>query len=161
MRTQVEEDAFQAWIYASNCLLYEADTGPALLNVGTADEPRLIPRDQAWQHAYALHVLVACDGDHARLQAAARQSREDISRKAGLGAQRVRQLSRAADLCDQAARMIEQAGGRDDIKARRRLVAAAQHQTMMTALGAIPQVAQDSAEDLIATLRAIDNDEIA
>ena len=43
MRTQVEEDAFQAWIYASNCLLYENDPGPAELNTGTADEPRMVP----------------------------------------------------------------------------------------------------------------------
>ena len=43
MRIQVEEDAFQAWIYASNCLLYENDPGPAELNTGTADEPRMVP----------------------------------------------------------------------------------------------------------------------
>jgi len=47
MRTQVDEDAFQAWIYASNCLLYENDPGPAELNTGTAEEPRMVPRAQA------------------------------------------------------------------------------------------------------------------
>ena len=43
MRTQVDEDAFQAWIYASNCLLYENDPGPAELNTGTAEEPGWSP----------------------------------------------------------------------------------------------------------------------
>jgi hypothetical protein len=79
MRTQVEEDAFQAWIYASNCLLYENDPGPAELNTGTADEPRMVPRAQAWQHAYALHVLVQCEADHARLAAAGRQCRAGMA----------------------------------------------------------------------------------
>ncbi|MFY9929221.1 MAG: hypothetical protein WAK82_14550 [Streptosporangiaceae bacterium] len=78
MRIQVEEDAFQAWIYASNCLLYENDPGPAELNTGTADEPRMVPRAQAWQHAYALDVLVQCEADHARLTAASHQCRASM-----------------------------------------------------------------------------------
>jgi hypothetical protein len=79
MPTQAEEDVFQAWLNARNCLLYGGDSGPGLLNVGSADEPRMVPRSEAWQHAYALHVLGACDADHARLTAAARQCREDMS----------------------------------------------------------------------------------
>jgi hypothetical protein len=103
-RTQVEEDAFQAWVYARNCLLYETDRGPALLNVGSEREPRLIPRSEAWQHAYAMQVLVKCNGDHARLTAAAGQCREDLARKAPPpGSPHAQALSRGADLCDQAA----------------------------------------------------------
>ena len=124
MRTQVEEDAFQAWIYASNCLLYENDPGPAELNTGTTDEPRMVPRAQAWQHAYALNVIVQCEADHARLTAAASQCRASIADAAArLGAQRACEWSRAADLCDQAARMVEDAGAIGDDKARRRLLA--------------------------------------
>jgi hypothetical protein len=51
---------------ASNCLLYEGDPSPAELNVGSADGPRMVPRSEAWQHGYALNVLVDCDVDHAR-----------------------------------------------------------------------------------------------
>jgi hypothetical protein len=155
MQTQVEEDAFQAWIYASNCLLYENDPGPAELNTGTAEEPRMVPRAQAWQHAYALHVLVQCEADHARLTAAARKCRAGITDAAArLGAYRAREWSRAADLCEQAARMVEDAGAIGDDKARRRLLAGCQHQTMMIALGSvIPAVAESSAEDLRRALR--------
>lgn len=155
MQTQVEEDAFQAWIYASNCLLYENDPGPAELNTGTAEEPRMVPRAQAWQHAYALHVLVQCEADHARLTAAARKCRAGITDAAArLEAYRAREWSRAADLFEQAARMVEDAGAIGDDKARRRLLAGCQHQTMMIALGSvIPAVAESSAEDLCRALR--------
>ncbi|MEV1005014.1 hypothetical protein [Nonomuraea sp. NPDC050202] len=155
-RTQVEQDASQAWIYAANCLLYENDPGPAVLNVGSFDEPRMVPRSQAWQHAYALNVLVDCDGDHARLLAAAQHCRDDANRESGLSAQRVRKLVRAADLCEQAARMVEQAGAVHDDKARRRLVAACKHETMVIALGVVPGVAEDSAQDLLDQLAEID-----
>lgn len=160
MKTQVEEDAFQAWIYASNCLLYENDPGPAELNTGTADEPRMVPRAQAWQHAYALHVLVQCEADHARLTAAGRQCRASMADAvAWLGAQRASEWSRAANLCDQAARMAADAGAIGDDKARRRLLAGCQHQTMIIALGSvIPAVAESSAEDLQQALREIDEE---
>ncbi|MFC5833152.1 hypothetical protein [Nonomuraea insulae] len=144
-RTQVEQDAFQAWIYASNCLLYENDPGPAELNVGSAGEPRMIPRAEAWQHGYALNVVVDCAGDHARLLAAAQHCRDDMRRKAHFGAKRVGELARAADLCEQAARMVEQAGAVGDEKARRRLVASCEHETMVMALGVVPEVVEDSA----------------
>ena len=159
-RTQVEEDAFQAWIYASNCLLYENDPGPAELNTGTAEEPRMVPRAQAWQHAYALNVLVQCEADHARLTAAARQCRAGIADTAArLGAQRACEWSRAADLSEQAARMVGDAGAISDDKARRRLLASCQHQTMMIALGSvIPAVAESSADDLRHALREIDEE---
>ena len=160
MRTSVEEDAFQAWIYASNCLLYENDPGPSELNMGTADEPRMVPRAQAWQHAYALHVLVQCEADHARLTAAARQCRASMADAAArLGAERTCEWSRAADLCDQAAQMAEDAGAADNDKARRRLLTGCQHQTMMIALGSvIPAVAESSAADLQQALREIDEE---
>lgn len=141
-------------IYASNCLLYENDPGPAELNTGTAEEPRMVPRAQAWQHAYALHVLIQCEADHARLTAAARQCRASMAdATARLGAQRAGEWSRAADLCEQAAQMVEDAGAASDDKARRRLLAGCQHQTMMIVLGSvIPAVAETSAEDLQRTL---------
>jgi hypothetical protein len=97
MRTQVEEDAFKAWTYALNCPLSENDPGPAELNTGTADEPRMVPRSQAWQHLYALLVLIHCEADHARLMAAARQCRAEVADpRARLWEERIAELSRAA-----------------------------------------------------------------
>lgn len=52
--------------------------------------------------------------------------------------------------------MVEGAGGLDDDKARRRVVASCRHETMVIALGVIPAVAEDSAQDLIAELAVID-----
>ena len=143
----------QAWVYARNCLLYENDPGPWELNVGTHDKPVMIPREQAWQDAYAMNVLVHCDGQYARLKAAAGKCRASISARPHLA----RELARAADLCELAARMVEDAGAYGSDKARRRLVAVCQHETMMVALGnAIPGVAADSSDDLRRTLRDID-----
>jgi hypothetical protein len=39
---------------------------PALLNVGTPEEPVRIPCSEARQRAYAGYLLDECDGDHAR-----------------------------------------------------------------------------------------------
>jgi hypothetical protein len=155
MRTQVEEDAFMAWTYALNCLLYENDPGPTEVNTGTADEPRMVPRSHAWQHVYALLVLVHCEADYARLAAAARQCRAEIAdSEAPLGKERVTELSRAADLCEQAATMVADAGAASDDQARRRLLAGGDHQTMVITLGSvIPAVAESSTEELCRHLR--------
>ena len=154
-RPRAEEDDFQAWVAATNCLLYENDTGPRKLNVGSRDKPVLVPREQAWRDAYAMHVLVHCDGEHTRLKAAAGKCRANISAKPHLA----RDLARAADLCELAARMVKDAGAISNDKARRRLVAVCQHETTMIALGnVIPEVAATSAKDLHRTLRNIDRE---
>ena len=160
MRTQVEEDAFKAWTYALNCLLYENDPGPAELNTGTADEPRVVPRYHAWQHLYALLVLIHCEADHARLMAAARQCRAEVADpQARLWEERIAELSHAADLCEQAAKMVEDAGAVSDDKARRRLLAGCDHQAMMITVGsAIPAVAESSTEGLCRALEEIDEE---
>jgi hypothetical protein len=49
-----EKDAVQAWSLGTNCLLYEADRGPELLNVGTQRYPLMVPRSQAWEQGYVL-----------------------------------------------------------------------------------------------------------
>jgi hypothetical protein len=155
-RTPVEQDAFQAWIYASNCLLYENDPGPAELNVGTAAEPHFVPRSVAWQQGYAMNVLVDCDGGHARLLAAARECEAEAARRAPDSPHRAREWARAADLCTMAAAMVEGAGGHRDDQARRRVVASCRHETTMMALGSVPAVAESSAQDLIEELAVID-----
>jgi cytochrome c553 len=115
------------------------------------------PRAQAWQHAYALLVLIHCDADYPRLAAAARRCRAEIAdSEAPLGEERVTELSRAADLCEQAAKMVADAGAVSDDQARRRLLAVCHHQTMMITLGsAIPAVAESSTEELRRALEEI------
>jgi hypothetical protein len=153
---QLEDDAVEAFANAMNCLLFEAE-GPDLLNVGSAEEPRLLPRSEAWQHAYATRVLVSCDGDRGRLAAAAQKLREDAG-NAAAGSRRQRSMSRGAELCDQAIAMVEGTGAVDDNKARRRLVAACEHEGTVIAIGVIPGVAESSAAALAETLREIDEE---
>ena len=155
--TQVKDDAVHAFSCAMNCLLYERGPGPDLLNVGSPDEPRLVPRSEAWQHAYAIRVLVGCDGDLSRLTAAIHKLREDGS-NAEPGSWRAERMSRAVDLCEQAIEMVKAAGAVDDNKARRRLVAACEHESMVIAIGVIPGVAEESAARLAETFRGIDQE---
>jgi hypothetical protein len=91
------------------------------------------------------------DGDHGRLKAAARQSLADIP----VRPQWTRQLFRAADLCEQAALMVEDAGAVHDDKARRRLVAICEHETTNIALGLF---APSTIKELRRTLREIDRE---
>lgn len=148
---QLRKDALQAWSLALNCLLYEKDPGPEQLNVGTERHPMMVPRDQAWQQAYAMYALVRFDGDHARIKAAARQSLADIPVQPHWASQ----LSRAADLSEQAALMVEDAGAVHDDKARRRLVAICEHETTNIALGPF---APSTIKELRRTLREIDRE---
>jgi hypothetical protein len=146
---QLREDALGAWSAALNCLLYEKDPGPEQLNVGTQNKPMMVPRDQAWQQSYATFVLARFGGDHARLKAAARQCLADIPTEPHWA----RQLSRAADLCEKAAQMVEDAGAVHDDKARRRLVAVCEHEALSDALGPFSPF---TSKDLRRALREID-----
>ena len=96
-------------------------------------------------------MLTRFDGDHARLKAAARQCLADISAEPHWA----RQLSRAADLCEQAAQMVEDAGAVYDDKARRRLVALCEHEAMKDVLGPFSPF---TTKDLRRTLRDIDRE---
>jgi hypothetical protein len=161
MPTQAEDDINLARLNARNCLLWENDLGPAKLNVGTASEPRMIPRAEAWQHAYALYLRGDLDADHSRLTAAACKCREDAVKPQPRWARNwvPRELSRAADLCEQAARIVADAGAAGDDKARRRLLAGCQRETEMISLGnVLPSVAGGAAEDYQRALREIDGE---
>lgn len=146
-----KDDVVQAWSLGTNCLLYEGDRGPEQLNVGTERHPLMVPRSQVWQHSYAQYAVVTFDGDHARLKEAARQSLAEIPAKPHWASQ----LSRAADICEQAARMVEDAGGVYDDKARRRLVAICEHETTNALLGLF---APSTIKELRRTLRDIDRE---
>jgi hypothetical protein len=183
---QAERDAGTAWWCAANCLLYEEDPGPAQLNVGSTTEPVWVDRSQAWQDAYTHCLLEAVDADLARTRAAAEYYRAKLTvagtirhtigvsraRRPGglrqaLGAWSPRQLheirqvqQRALDLCEQAARIVIDAGADADDITRRRLLAGTRHATTMLALGTvIPQIAQDSTDRLTDELGALDDEE--
>jgi hypothetical protein len=146
-RSQAENDALQAFICARNCLLYENDSGPELLNVGTTHRPLKIPRSEAWQQSYSMHVLRDCDADHARLLTARQVCRER-------GAEDQKDWSRAVDLCDQAIRVIEGACGIEDDRIRKILLAVCEYENSRTALG--PLIDGESAtRELTEKLREI------
>jgi hypothetical protein len=78
-RTSAEKDAATAWLYASNCLLYENDPGPAQLNIGSVTEPAWVSRSDAWRDAYAHAMIVATSADHGHLTAAAGVCRAELA----------------------------------------------------------------------------------
>jgi hypothetical protein len=160
MRTQGEDDFWQARLNARNCRLLERRPGHTELNVGTAGEPRIVPRAEAWQHAYALYLMTDLDADHARLTVTARRCRQEAAVAEGQQPAWVApELSRAADLCEQAARMIEDAGAIGDDKVRRRLLAGCKRETTMITFGnVIPEFAEAAAEDYQRAVREIDGE---
>ena len=160
MRTQAEDDVWKARLLARNCLLLEKRRGRAELNVGTASEPRMVPRTEAWQRVYALETLIDLGADHARLAATARKCRQEAAATAGQPPEWVSpELSRAAGLCEQAAQMIEDAGAVSDDKARRRLLAGCERETTMITFGnVIPDFAEAAAEDYQRVIQEIDGE---
>jgi hypothetical protein len=177
-------DALTGWSLAANCVLYESDPGPAMLNVGSVAEPRYLPRAQAWRDSYARFLLERLDADHSRVIAAHQTSRERLAhartvqflrsvyrahREEGrLAALRsvtpapmreLRLIYRiAVELCARAEQIITEAGADRDDVSRRRLLAATRHGNTLTALGAIPGVAKDSTDRLVEELDGLDED---
>ncbi|MHA6795915.1 hypothetical protein ACVGVM_20715 [Pseudonocardia bannensis] len=177
-------DALTAWSLAANCVLYERDPGPALLNVGSADEPRYLPRTQAWRDSYARFLLERLDADHARTAAAHHAAKERLAHTQTVGFLRsiyranredgllaaLRAVSPASmrgirlshqiavELCARAGQIITEAGADSDDVSRRRLLAATRHGNTLTALGAVPGVAEDSTDRLVEELDGLDDD---
>ncbi|MEK6438950.1 hypothetical protein [Pseudonocardia sp. T1-2H] len=176
-------DALTAWSLAANCVLYERDPGPTLLNVGSADEPRYLPRAQAWRDSYARFLLERLDADHLRTAAAHQAAKERLAHTQTVGFLRsiyranreegrlaaLRAVSPASmreirlshqiavELCARAEQIITEAGADHDDISRRRLLAATHHGNTLTALGAIPGVAENSTDQLIHELDDLDD----
>lgn len=179
-----EADARLAWSLAANCLLYESDPGPAVLNVASAAEPVWMDRSTAWQDSYARYLLEHLDADPDRLRAAhtaaARDLAESRTLRFALDAYRARRRSgstrrsaarillpgprrelvgvyrRAVDLCRLALDIATAAGADHDPLARRRLLAATRHQNTVTTLGVITGVAEASSTQLAEDLDELD-----
>jgi hypothetical protein len=146
--SQAEQDAVHAHLCARNCLIHEDRPGPKLLNVGTELKPLRIPQSEAWQQSYSMHVLIECEGDHARLLAARKicAERQDPNPEV---------RSRAVDLCDQALRMVEGAGAVSNDGARQILLAVCEYETTKTAIGVIGGVNESSTRTLTEALRSV------
>ncbi|MCF7552188.1 hypothetical protein [Pseudonocardia sp. WMMC193] len=182
--SQAEADAHLAWSLAANCLLYESDPGPAVLNVASAAEPVWMDRSTAWQDSFARYLLEHLDADPDRLHRAHTTASADLAKartpRFALDAYRSRRRSgssrrsaarilrpgtrrelvgvyrRAIDLCRLALDIATSAGADHDPLARRRLLAATRHQNTVTALGVIPGVAEASSTQLAEDLDELD-----
>lgn len=146
-RSGAADDVVLAWTHGGDCLLREADGG-AGETVGTETGPRMLSHAESVQIVHAQLVLIALDADLGRLQSAggacyraAAGLREDSPEQA-------RVYARAADLCERAARLVVAAGAAADGRARRRLLAVAEHDTA-AATGAVPPEVADRARRVL------------
>jgi hypothetical protein len=156
-RTPGEEDAFEAWTYAANCLLYEEDDGTDV-NVGSVERPRIVSHAEFVMIDYTKLVMVELGADLDRLRAAARVCHEVARENQASSPGSAREYARAADLCERAAQMVIDYGAASDDGARRRLIAMAEHDTQITALGAVPGVVERAREELRETLAELDQE---
>jgi hypothetical protein len=78
---RARKDAWFARRQAQTCLRFEVDRpGRAMfIDVGPGPEPYWLPRGEAVPYCHALRILVRCDGDLSRIQAAARLCRRRAS----------------------------------------------------------------------------------
>lgn len=72
-------DTTLAWSLAANCRLYEDDPGPGEVNVGSATEPRYVPRSEALRDLYARQLVLGVDADARRIETVAAACRTDIA----------------------------------------------------------------------------------
>jgi hypothetical protein len=140
---------------ARNCLLYEKDDGPAELNVATPGHPVRIPRSEAWQLSYALHLLTGLGAEAGRLAAVrAECTSRCVRTDQHKGAVGRRAWSRAAGLCDQALRMIEGITAANGDLGLPLLAAVAEHDTSVVAFGIWEGMTEDADRELRAAVRA-------
>ena len=175
-------DSTRMWSLACNCLLYEGDSGPAQLNIGSEIEPKMVDRQQAWRELYARLLIEQVDADVTRLGEAEQVCRDELADthrpehweriyqvrlRAGdptaeevltpQGQREIREVWECAlDLCAQAVRMVREAGAGADETARQRFLAGLKHKNTVDVLGPIRGVAQDSAEELTRRLEELD-----
>lgn len=122
-RSASEKDLTLAWLHAANCALYEQDPGPAHLNVGSHYKPSWISRQDAFRDLYAHLLMEVLGADTARITAV--ESRIDRVGKMTPSAAEVWEI--AADLCQRAHTLVDNAGATEDDCARRRLIAGTRH----------------------------------
>jgi hypothetical protein len=151
-----EDDRYQAWMLAANCLIYEADPGPETTQVGSINGPLTVSKQEAVQIIYARNVLTEMDADLARLRAAAEACHRVAAETAETRPKYAAENARGADLCERAAQLVIEAGASSNGKARRRLLAVTEFESALDTLGAIPAVVDSAREELEEKLREID-----
>jgi hypothetical protein len=149
-----EEDLTLAWTYAANCSLYEEDSGPSELNIGSNLEPHLVSRAEAFRDLYAHVLLEQLDADRGRIAALA-----SLIHRAGRKNHTAEVVwSVAADLCQRASAIIDGAGAAHDGSARRRLLAGTKHLNRTVVLGQwVPAYQAEIDNDLLQELAAADD----
>lgn len=179
-----------AWSCAANAVLYIDDPGPGRLAAGSASDPRLVSRHEAWAEFYARYLLVELRAEPAALEQAMTTARDELAggyprlirdqlrasradregwawtwerlRPGELRAhRRVQRL--ALELAAAARAMITEAGADDDPHARARLLTATEHAVTDEALGGLlpAEDRAESAASLAQRLEAIDADQAA
>lgn len=141
-RTQAVEDVVHAWTYGSNCLLYEGSGGSDVTVGSETGPPRTLSHAEAVQTIHAQFVLLALDADLDRLQATGQACYQTAAGMQQSHPAEARAYVRAADLCDRAAELVISVGADDDERARRKLLAVAEHDTTMATSGVDPTVAE-------------------
>ncbi len=149
-RNEGDQDRVMAFSCALNCLLYEQDSGPETVNVGSELEPKTVDRQEAWRDYYARYLLVQLDARPRRLIVAADHCRLRLS-----AGEDPEAFGCAVDLCERAVGIIEEAGAVDDEEARQRLLAGTDHQLTLDTLGPVPGFVRHSTEEFLDRLRRI------
>lgn len=157
IRLKRDEDLTLAWVYAANASIHEEAPGPAELNIGSAVEPRMVSRAEAFRDLYAHLLLEDLQAEKVRID----RLKVTIARK--------RKRSRNAEvesvwaisdeLCERALQIIDGAGAAADQDARRRLLAGTKHLNRSVILGQfVPELQQEINDDLHRELDAIETD---
>jgi hypothetical protein len=154
-----DDDKTMLYSLAINCRLWEQDRQPALLNVGSPAETRMVRPAEAWRGYYARTLVEKLDADVARISAvhkwAARKRRITPRPRRGPNAFGRDDWACAVDLCQRGLAIVREAGADRDDFAKRRLLAGLSHALNVETLGPVP----GNAQALIDELQAIDDDE--
>ena len=163
-RGSLRDPYVAAWSCAANAALYIDDPGPDHLATGSATEPRLVSRHEAWVEFYARYLLVELRAEPSALEQAVTATRAELSggyprlireqlrvsraegepwtrtwerlRPGELRAhRRVQRL--ALELARAARSIVTEAGAADDTRARARLLTATDHALTDEALGGL------------------------
>lgn len=135
----------EARICAANCRIHEQNPGPDQVEVGTADERRIISRVDYWRDSYTRTLVAALDAEITQLLLAREESEAELAdaiqrQHHRPGSPRYEFLACAVDLCDRGIAVVRKAGADQDEATRKRLIAAMKREDMVETLGGIPGI---------------------
>ncbi|EIU07473.1 hypothetical protein MA5S0422_3017 [Mycobacteroides abscessus 5S-0422] len=157
IRRTSKKDLTLAWVYAANASIHEETPGPAELNIGSAIEPHMVSRSEAFRDLYAHLLLEDLHAGPARIDAL--RSKVLRSRKRSSSAEANAVWDIAAELCERARLIIDEAGAAEDAQARARLLAGTKHLNRSVVLGQfVPQLQRELDAELAQELNAIESE---